>query len=66
MPTDLNPSSQAAILAGPCGTLVNNPPAMIAIPKLGRTWRVKKASEIASKGGTILYHLTDCDSSGAR
>jgi len=41
---------------GLCGTSVSKPPAIMAIPKLIRTWRVKKASEIASTGGTMLYH----------
>ena len=62
LPTILNPSNQAAALNGLCGTLVNTPPATIAIPKLRRTWRVKKASKIASTGGTILYHIAFCGS----
>jgi hypothetical protein len=28
----------------------------MAIPRLGRTRRVKKASTMASAGGTMLYH----------
>ena len=43
-------------MMGLCGTLVSKPPAMMAIPRLIRTWRVRKANEIASTGGTMLYH----------
>jgi len=57
VPAIWKPSSQATILSGACGTWVSTPPTTIAMPRLGRTRRVKKASTIARRGGTTLYHM---------
>jgi hypothetical protein len=55
--TVLIPCIQVLALNGACGTELRKPPAIIAIPRLSRTCCVRKASKIASMGGTMLYHM---------
>ena len=52
----LRPAMMAPRLAGSDGIVVRRPPAIIAIPMLSSTFRVRNASIIVSNGGMMLYH----------